>query len=77
MLLIKLHIYYIQSKSIHSHLYFNKNKEVLNTLLVIWLLSVIGVTANPCIMASKNTASIIFFNEHFSISSPRPPAHKN
>lgn len=77
MLLIKLHIYYVQSKSIHSHLYFIKNKEVLNTLLVIWLLSIIGVTPNPFIITSKNTASIIFFNEHFSISNTRTPAHKN
>lgn len=77
MLLIKLHIYYVQSKSIHSHLYFLKNKEVLNTLLVTWLLSIIGVTPNPSIMTFKNTAFIIFFNEHFSISSTRPPAHKN
>lgn len=59
MLLIKLHIYYVQSKSIQSHLYLIKNK-VLNTLLVIWLLSLIGATPNPFIITSKNTASIIF-----------------
>lgn len=67
MLLIKPHIYYIQSKSIQSHFYFIKNKEILNTLLAIWCLSIIGVTLNPFIMTSKNTAPIIFFNEHFSI----------
>lgn len=77
MLLIKLCIYYIQSKSIQSHLYFIKHKEVLNTQLVIWHLSLSGVTPNPSTLTSKNIASIIFFNEYFNISSTRPPAHKN
>lgn len=77
MLLINLYIYYIQSKSIHSHLYFIKHKEVLNMQLVTWHLLMSGATPNPSTLTSKNIASIIFFNEHFNISSTRPPAQKN
>lgn len=76
MLLIKLCIYYVQSKAIHSHSYFIKYKEVLNIQLVTWHLSMSGATPNPSTVTSKNSASI-FFKECFSISSTRPLAHKN
>lgn len=77
MLLIKLYIYYIQSKPIHIHLHFIQHKEVLKTHLVTWHLSMPGVTPNPSTLTYKHIASTIFANEHFSISSMRPPAHKN
>lgn len=76
-MLIKLHELILIVHNKYSHLCISNTKMFYITQVVTWLVSVSGSTPNPSALASKNTASITFLNEHFAISNMRPPAHKN